>query len=140
MQKVNEGLQQMVKNYDSQNYDETALGFRGGIVAMPETPAYTDGMKRRLDVYTATSKMVQEVLGSAGGKIATAPAFMAASIGKEISDTFMENAREPELIRDIEVARMETEYVYPWNHCSLQSSLETKHYYFNDQHTWGLSF
>ncbi len=95
--------EKIVQHYNNRNNEKTALATGSHTVAIPEDPAFTDGIKRRLEVYNAIYEIAQAQYGRFGSALLTAttsPVGMAGS------------GREPELIQDIEDAKKDVEYVY----------------------------
>ncbi len=112
--RTNEELQHIVRKHNCPNHEGIAIDIRRDMAAIPEKPAYIDGMKRRLEVFNAASEMAHEVLGRYVAPLALmafSPILMLAVAGLETANTIIECARESELIRQIQFARREIEYV-----------------------------
>ncbi len=73
-------------------HEGIAIDIRRDIVAVPEKPAYIDGMKRRLEVFKAASEMCSAVLLPHYLLWRFSQILMLAVVGQEIANSIIECA------------------------------------------------
>ncbi len=114
MQKVGTELEKIGQYCNLQDIVDTASGIGGRNVTIPGEPAFSDGIKRRLEVYKTIYEMAQIEYSSIDSEllmVTTPPIVAAVFAGNEISTTIIDCLRKPELVQDIEGAKKEVEYV-----------------------------
>ncbi len=113
--KVGTELGNILQDYNIQNNEETASVIGSHSVAILDDPAFTDGIKRRQEVYKAIYEMAKEQYDRFGNDLLKAvvqAAVLAGPVYYEIAETCKAYLCESELIRDFENVKKDVEYVY----------------------------
>ncbi len=115
MQNSGTEFEKIAENSNNQHNLETVSDIGDRSLAIPEEPAFIDGIQRRLKVYNDIYEMVQAAYSSFGSGLLTerpSQLVAAVSVANEISNSIIEYLQGPELIRDIEGAKNALECVY----------------------------